>query len=958
MMEAQGMEKMKGADAPQANAGKSFRAGDHLFLVDASGYLYRAFHALPPLTRASDGMPVGALAGFAAMLHKLLGGIEKGKDNLTHIAIVFDSKGPTFRDDLYPAYKANRAAMPEELRPQMALARKAAAAFGLAAVEQQGVEADDLIATYAVLAAKGGAKVSIVSSDKDLMQLVSPTVQMVDSMKDKIIGTAEVEEKFGLPPEFVVDIQALAGDSTDNIPGAPGIGIKTAALLLREFGSLDALLERAGEIPQPKRRAALVDNIAQIKLSRDLVRLKQDCPLPLPPDALRFSPPVPEKLLGFLQQMEFRTLTRRIAKSLGESLGQGIELPLAGGDNKPAKAGDGLESLPGTSLAQAAERAAEGMGAPAYQTPPPILADDAALARWCEQVEANGQLGMVFVGEEETIGLGLAAGAGMAAYLPLNSNGKALVQTHLMPLLQNPCITKYGFDSKHLLQQLARCVSEPVQVKPLEDIQLLSYAFRPTGEGRNLESLALRHLELTLPNLESFSEGKRGASASLAELEREQAALYAGQRADSLLRLAGILTPMLALAGKSSIYHRLDLPLTRTLVRMEARGILLDKKLLEKLGEDFAKKMAAFEAEIYQEAGEKFNLASPKQIADILFGKLGMRGSRKTRTGQWSTRADFLEELAAGGEKLPEKILAWRHLAKLKSTYADALLTCIRPKTGRVHTRYASSATSTGRLASSDPNLQNIPIRTEEGRQIRRAFIAEKSKRLVSADYSQIELRVLACLANAASLQRAFADGQDIHAATASEIFSLPLEKVDAQARRRAKAINFGLIYGQTRYGLAAALKISHEEAQAYMDAYYARFPEVPAFMEATIADWRKRGYVETLFGRRCHFPARGGGHKGHLERAAINAPVQGTAADLMRRAMNRMEQALKQAGVDAAMLLQIHDELIFEMAEEEVARATPIIRRVMEEAASPDITLPVALKVDINSGTNWDDAH
>ncbi len=947
-----------------------FSARDHLYLIDAPGYIYRAYHALPPLTRASDGFPVGALSGFCAMLHKLLTEIQAGEqkgENASHIAAVFDAPGPTFRHALYADYKANRLAMPDELRQQMPLARTAAAAFSLPVIEAQGLEADDLIASYAVHAAKAGARVSIVSSDKDLMQLVGARVRMLDRMKGRIIGPAEVEDYFGVPPARVVDVQALSGDSSDNIPGAPGIGVKTAAQLISQYGDLASLLARAHEIPQPKKRETLTSMTAQILLSRDLAQLKQDCPLPLPAAGLAFRPPQLEQVLPFLQTMEFRTLTGRIAKALGGAV------PEAASAAQPAAARNWQAGeTPADAAAFWLHRCRE---TPYAGEQCALITSAAALRDWCAKARAAGLLAIdtettsLDPMRAELVGIALSCAAGEAAYLPLahEKDGTrqleqmpiAQAQKLLQPILQDQAIMKIAHNAKYDFHVLARAGFGAMT--PLSDTMLMSHALDGGRARHGLSALAERHFGHSASEYKDITGQGRGR-IPFAQTAIRAAAAYAGEDAEICLRLYYYAAARLAAESKMHLYHFFDAPLLPVLADMERAGIALDGASLKSLAADLAARREEAERAIHQLAGVEFNIGSPKQMAEILFTRLGLEGGRKTKTGQWSTRAGFLEELAAKGVDIAASILQWRQLDKLKSTYADALPSYIHPETKRVHTCYAMTAAFTGRLASSDPNLQNIPIRTAEGRLIRRAFIAGKNKTLISADYSQIELRLLAIIADVADLKAVFARGGDIHRATAAEIFAVAEKDVSASQRRRAKAVNFGLIYGQSAWGLARQLRIPQAEARDYITAYFRRYPEIAAYMEKMKEQARARGYVDTLFGRRCHLPHAqhyaSQAERGHAERAAINAPVQGTAADLIRRAMIKMPAALKAARLKTIMLLQVHDELIFEAPKAESKKAAHIIKQVMEGAAEPFITLSVPPEVDIGFGDNWDVAH
>ena len=959
----------------------------HLYLVDGSGYIFRAYHALPPLTRKSDNMPVGAVAGFCNMLLKLLNDMGDAQSP-THLAVIFDASGKTFRNEIYADYKANRPPAPEDLVPQFPLVRSGVRAFNIPAIEEEGFEADDLIASYARAAADKGARVTIVSSDKDLMQLVDDQIDMVDTMKDAWIGASQVAEKFGVAPERVIDVQALAGDSSDNVPGVPGIGIKTAAQLIGEFGSLDELLARAGEIKQNKRRENLLEFAEQARLSRELVTLRQDAPMRVSFADMVLDPPEPAALMGFVKAMEFNTLTKRLADRYDID-------PTAYAADERLMAATPTESAP---LTGGADGAMDAMGEKSdYQPYPPamppidpktyeIITQADQLADWVARAQAGGVVAV----DTETdgldtmqcrlVGVSLALAPGEAAYIPLlHGAGDALdlgdtppddqqqlslavLRDALAPLLADKAVLKILQNAKFDLAVLAR---HGMIVAPIDDTMLMSYALDAGAHGHGMDELSeiyLQHKPIALSDL--LGKGKN--KITFDRVPMDVAAAYAAEDADITLRLWMYLRPRLVAKNMMGLYQGLERPLVPVVQKMEQAGIMVDRATLSRLSAEFAQKMAALEAEIYRLAGENFNIASPKQLGDILFGKMGLAGGKKTKTGAWSTGADVLETLAAensnGGSDLSAQVLAWRALAKLKSTYTDALPEFINPDTGRVHTSYALAATTTGRLASSDPNLQNIPIRTEDGRRIRTAFIAAPDNVLVSADYSQIELRLLAHIAEIENLRQAFADGLDIHAMTASEIFSVPLAEMTPEVRRRAKAINFGIIYGISAFGLANQLGIARGEASAYIQAYFARFPGIKTYMEAAKAEAHAQGYVSTLFGRRVHLreinakiPAR----RAFAERAAINAPIQGTAADIIRRAMIAIPPALAKAGLDEAqMLLQVHDELIFEVPQNQADALIKLVRKVMENACAPRLTLSVPLVVDAKAAKNWDEAH
>lgn len=951
--------------------------GDHVYLIDGSGYIFRAFHALPPLTRKSDGLPVGAVSGFCNMLFKLLQDTKAG-ERPTHLAVIFDTSRVSFRNEIYPEYKAHRPPPPEDLVPQFSLIRDATRAFGVPAVELEGFEADDLIATYAAQAAAAGAFVTVVSSDKDLMQLVvDGQVELQDPVKSRSIRTPEVVEKFGVPPAKVVDVQALAGDSTDNVPGVPGIGIKTAAELINTYGDLDTLLARAGEIKQPKRRETLIENAEKARISRQLVALRADVPVTVPLTDLAVVEPDPRELAGFLKAMEFNTLFRRVAAEWDLSDAASIPPAPVHVDARPRdEAASPVEGSAGTGPGAVFGR--EVLVAPIDRSAYETVTDEGSLDRWIALARAAGT---VCVDTETTslsemearlVGVALAVAPGRACYIPVGhgSGGgfdfsgaqpqqlpMALVVTKLKPLLEDPAVLKVGQNVKYDFHILLR---QGIRIHPFDDTMLMSYAL---DEGLHkhgmdeLSTLFLAHKPI------AFSEvaGKGKSQVTFDQVPVAEATAYSAEDADVTLRLHGLLKPRLAGEGLTTVYETLERPLVAVLADMEQAGVLVDREVLARLSQRFAQKMQGLETEIHALAGEKFNLGSPKQLGEILFGKFNLPGGKKTKTGQWSTDADALEELAAQGHDLPRRIIDWRQVSKLKSTYTDALPTYINAQTGRIHTSYSMAATSTGRLSSNEPNLQNIPIRTEEGREIRTAFVAPKGMTLVSADYSQVELRLLAHIADIPALKKAFADGVDIHAMTASEMFNVPIKGMPAAVRSRAKAINFGIIYGISGFGLANQLGIPREEANAYIKTYFERFPGIRAYMDRTKQDAHERRFVRTIFGRKINLPDINSSNpsmRAFVERAAINAPIQGSAADIIRRAMIRMPDALRAADLSARMLLQVHDELVFEVPDAEVEATCALVRKVMETAAEPVLKLSVPLTVEAKAGRNWDEAH
>ncbi len=929
----------------------NFGKGCHLHLIDGSAFIFRAYHALPPLTRKSDGLPIGAVSGFCNMLQKYVEG-NAGPDAPTHVAVIFDKGSHTFRNDLYDLYKANREAMPEDLRPQMPLTREATKAFNIACKELEGYEADDIIATLAVQAREAGGRVTIVSSDKDLMQLVGDGVEMLDAMKNKRIDRDGVFEKFGVGPERVVDVQALAGDSVDNVPGAPGIGIKTAALLINEYGDLETLLDNAEKIKQPKRRQTLIEKRDQIELSKKLVQLDEQTPLDFTLDDLEVKDPEPGTLLAFLAEMEFRTLTKRIADKLG------AEAPVIADAPAPVEEVE-AEAIP--------------FDASKYD----CVRDAEALQKWIDQAYERG---WVAVDTETTglnemiadlVGISLCIEPGEACYIPLIHRQSATddlfgtdalaegqmpldeALTLLKPVFEDPSILKIGQNMKYDAKIFARY---GIDVAPIDDTMLMSYAMHGGAHGHGMDTLSERYLSHTpIPIKPLLGSGK--SAITFDKVPIDEATAYAAEDADITLRLWQLFKPQLHQVQVTTVYETLERPLVPVLAEMEMHGIKVDRDVLSRMSNVFAQKMAGLEAEIHELAGENFNVGSPAQLGEILFDKMGLEGGKKGKTGKYSTGADVLEDLATEHE-LPRRVLDWRQLSKLKSTYTDALQTHINPDTGRVHTSYSITGASTGRLASTDPNLQNIPVRTEEGRRIREAFIAEPGNVLVSLDYSQIELRILAHIAGIDALKQAFSDGLDIHAMTASEMFDVPLDEMTPDIRRQAKAINFGVIYGISGFGLARNLRIPRAEAQGFIDRYFERFPGIRQYMDDTVAFAKEHGYVQTLFGRKIHTPEINakGPHAGFSRRAAINAPIQGTAADVIRRAMVRMPDAIN--GLPAKMLLQVHDELLFEVAEDAVDQVISVARDVMEGASDPAVKLDVKLEVDAGQGANWAEAH
>ncbi len=890
-----------------------------------------------------DGTPVNAVFGYTKMLMKLLDDTDAD-----HVAVIFDRARKTFRSDIYPDYKAHRPPPPDELIPQFQLVRDATEALNLPAIDMDGFEADDLIATYARQASAQGIEVTIVSSDKDLMQLVDGNITMLDAMKNRVIGHDQVVEKFGVGPDRVVDVQALAGDSSDNVPGVEGIGVKTAALLINEYGDLDTLLDRAGEIKQPKRRERLQEQADMARVSRELVRLRDDVPVTAEISDFAVKQPDPDVLLDFLSEQGFKSLVTTISAQIGGDAGAAPDAPPA-------------------------------------TTEYELVQDTDALKRWIAQAHDAGYVAVdtettsLNSMQAELVGVSLSVEPGRACYVPLAHKVPGSGETGdllggldnpsepetprqiemtealelLRPLLADPGVLKIGQNLKYDIQVLRRY---GLDIHPLDDTMLLSYVLEGGLHGHGMDELARDQLGLeTVKFKDVVGTGKKQITFDFVPLE--EACNYAAEDADITLRLHRAFKPRLAEDHMVTVYETLERPLVPILEQMEHTGIRVDAAELKRLSADFAKRMADLEGEIHKLAGREFNVGSPKQLGEILFDEMSLPGGKKGKTGAYATGADVLEGLAAEGHDLPARVLDWRQLSKLKSTYTDALVAAINPKTGRVHTSYAQAATTTGRLSSSDPNLQNIPVRTEEGRKIRQAFVPDKGHVLLSADYSQIELRLLAHVAGIDVLKQAFHDGQDIHAITANQVFGEPIEGMDPMTRRNAKAINFGIIYGISAFGLARQLGISNGEAKDYIDAYFDKYPGIKDYMERTKTQAKEMGYVETLFGRKCHMRGindRNPNMRGFAERAAINAPIQGGAADIIKRAMVRLPDALADANSNARMLLQVHDELIFEVPEDELESATALVKSVMEGAAHLD----VPLVVDTGHGANWDEAH
>ena len=946
-------------------------ASKKLILIDGSAYIFRAFHALPPMTR-KDGTPVNAVYGFTNMVMKLVDDLSP--DN---VIVVLDQARENFRNEIYPEYKANRGETPEELIPQFPLIREATTALNLPMAELNGFEADDLIAAYARVGLDADMEVVIVSSDKDLMQLVRPGVTMLDPMKQKTIGPDEVMERFGVTPDKVVDVQALAGDSTDNVPGVPGIGVKTAAELINIYGDLDTLLDRAGEIKQPKRRENLTEHAEMARISRQLVRLDDQAPLPISLDETTRKEIDQDQLAAFLTEQNFNRLLARIGATPSAPSGEKASNTTTSGNAGPSQ-----NTGPEAPLIANVDCDYE------------LVTTPDALMRWVKMARDTG---FVAVDTETTsltasqamlVGISMAIAPGQACYIPLRHgrasasdqglldlggdqddksaliDGQIDIDTAfdiLRPLMADDAVIKIGHNLKYDIHVLSRSVNGAFSLMPIDDTMCLSFVLDAGARSSHkLDDLAAYHLDHTMI---PYSEvcGKGTKKITFDEVSPEDALAYAAEDADMTLRLWMVLKPRLAQEGKTRVYERLERPLIHVLAKMEAEGIKVDRNALSKMSQSFAETLARLEGEIHALAGETFNIGSPKQLGEILFEKMALEGGKKSKTGAWSTNAEVLDDLAAAGVEIAEKVLEWRQISKLKSTYADALVTSIHPDTKRVHTSFSMVGASTGRLSSSDPNLQNIPIRTSEGRQIRTAFVPEDDAVLISADYSQIELRLVAHIANETSMIDAFNQGVDIHAQTASEVFNVPIAEMTSETRRRAKAINFGIIYGISGFGLARQLTIPQSEARSYINAYFERFPGIQSYMSDMKLKAREDGYVETLFGRRLYIQgitSSNGAQRGFAERQAINAPIQGTAADIIKQAMVRMPDAITEAGLPIRMLLQVHDELIFECPKDIADDAIMLIRNVMEAAAQPVLDLSVPLIADASKGASWDEAH
>ena len=913
---------------------------DHFYLVDGSGYIFRAYYALPPLSRKSDGLPTGAVIGFSNMLFKLLedSRSDDSKNKPTHFAVIFDSARKNFRNEIYKDYKANRSEAPDDLAPQFEYIRKAVEAFNVSSIEQLNYEADDLLATYAKQILKTGAKVTIISSDKDLMQLVSKEIRLFDPMKSKVIGEKEVKEKFGVKPQQVIDVQSLAGDSSDNIPGVPGIGIKTAAELINKYKNLDTLLKKADEIPQKKRKETLIQNKELALLSKKLVTLKDDVPVKKKIEEFSIKEVEKEKLYKFLREMEFNRLLSQAISFYGE--------PENKQENKQIKKNK--------------------ININKYET----IVTEKQLENWInilkdkKLISVDTETSSINPINADLVGISFCYDEGKACYIPLkNKDQKCLnyetVLKKIKPLLEDPSIKKIGQNMKY---DYIIFKKNKIEVNPIEDTMLTSYTLDAGLNRHNLDNLAEIHLgHKTISFKDLVGSGKKQISFS--EVDLKKATEYAGEDADVTFRLYQILKKRLDQEKLTKIYEIFEKPMVELLANIEINGIKVDKGYLQKLSKKFAEKISKIEKDIFLLAKREFNIGSPKQLGEIIYNDLKIANLKKTKKGSLATSAKILEDLASKGHKFPSLVLDWRQLSKLKNTYTDALQEHINPKTSRVHTSFLLAATNTGRLASSDPNLQNIPIKTEDGREIRKAFIPEKNNILISADYNQVEMRILADLADVKELKKAFKNNEDIHSLTASQVFEVPIKKVDSDLRRKAKAINFGIIYGITQYGLAKQISVSNNQALEFINSYFKKFPEIKDYMKNTIKFCQKNGYVNNIFGRRIHL--RGINDKNFAvrsfqERAAINAPIQSSAADIIRLAMIKLNELLKSKKLDKArMLLQIHDELVFECQKNHQKVVEKILKKTMESVSSSEHHMfAIPLDVNINSGNNWDEAH
>ena len=916
---------------------------DHFYLIDGSGYIFRAYYALPPLSRKSDGLPTGAVSGFCSMLFKLLEASRSDDSNYkpTHFAVIFDSARKNFRNDIYSEYKANRAETPEDLAPQFEYIRKSVKAFNLPSIELANYEADDLIATYAKKIIKAGAKVTVISSDKDFMQLVSEKIRLYDPMKSKVLGEKEVIEKFGVKPNQVIDVQSLAGDSSDNIPGVPGIGIKTASELINKYKTLDILLKKTDEIPQNKRRETLLANKDKALLSRQLVTLKDDAPVKDDPSSFILKEIQKEKLYDFLREMEFNRLLSQTISFYGEA------------ENKNIKSN--------TPKIQSSKINTKG-----YES----ITNEKSLDKWLkilnEQsvIAVDTETSSLNPLEADLVGVSFSYAPNKACYIPLDHKNikglkRELVLKKIKTILEDSSIKKVGQNIKF---DFIIFKQNGIEVNPIEDTMLISYTLDAGTNRHNLDTLSEIHLNhKTISYKELVGTGKNKLNFS--DIELDKATEYAAEDADVTLRLYNHLKARLDEEKLNKVYEFFEKPMVKLLSKLEFNGIKIDDLYLKKLSKKFEERLRKLEKAIYLIAGKEFNIASPKQLGEIIYTKLKIAKLKKTKKGSLATSANILEGLALTGHKFPKLILEWRQISKLKNTYSDALQNHINLKTKRVHTSFLLAATNTGRLASSNPNLQNIPIKSEEGKEIRKAFIADKKNILISADYNQIEMRILADMADVKELKKAFKNNEDIHNLTASQVFNVSINKVNEDLRRKAKTINFGIIYGITQYGLAKQISVSNQEALDFINAYFKKFPEIKDYMNSTISLCRKKGYVSNIFGRRIHL--RGINDKNFSirsfqERAAINAPIQGSAADIIRLAMIKINKLIEDdKKLQTKMLLQIHDELIFECLEKDEVYVKKTIKKAMISISSSEYHMfSIPLKVNVNSGYNWGEAH
>ena len=917
---------------------------DHFYLIDGSGYIFRAYYALPPLTRKSDGLPVGAVSGFCSMLFKLLED-SKSNENLqkpTHFAVIFDAARKTFRNEIYSDYKANRSEAPDDLAPQFEYIRKSVVAFNLPSVDLPNYEADDLIATYAEQILAKGAKVTIVSSDKDLMQLYRKDVRIFDPMKNKFITSEDIITKFGVGPEKVIDVQSLAGDSSDNVPGVPGIGVKTAAELINKYGTLEKLLDNAQEIKQNKRRETLIENKDKAIISKKLVTLMKDAPVERKIEEFHLKEIDKDKLYKFLREMEFNRLLSSVISAYGEP-----ELGEIASERKP-------------------EKKQQNVNKKNYH----LITNEKEIDEWINEAEEAGELAIdtetssLDAHQADLVGISLSTKIGKACYIPIGHKFKGCLKKEavikkLKPLLEDESVKKIGQNIKFDFIVLFK---QGINMNSMEDTMLMSYVLDAGKNRHNMDTLSEIHLQhKTISFKEIVGTGKKEINFS--DVELDKAMEYAAEDADITYRLYKIFSKNLKLEKLTNIYEIFEKPLIKILAFMEIEGIKIDNKFLKVLSEKFEKKISKLEKEVFKISKKEFNIASPKQLGEIIYNDLKIAVLKKTRKGSFATNAGVLEDLAFKGHEFPKLILDWRQVSKLKNTYSDALPEHINPTTKRVHTSFLLAATTTGRLASSDPNLQNIPIKSEDGKDIRKAFIAEKGFTLISADYNQIEMRILADLAEVKELKKAFSNNEDIHSLTASQVFNVDIKKVDQDMRRKAKAINFGIIYGISQYGLAKQINVSNHEADEFLNAYFLKFPEIKIYMDNTIKFCRKSGYVNNIFGRRSHFNGindKNFNVRNFQERAAINAPIQGSASEIMRLAMIRLNKKFESIKNNKSkILLQIHDELIFEVPVKEVKNITEIIKDEMTSVTESDLhTFSTPLTVDVNTGDNWGILH